>query len=191
MGAGARALGAKGPEMWKEGGEPLSGNTGQRGAGLASFTPSLVLSPLAPCLAPTTQPTPHTPKRGFQSPAGTTPILPWTTPTLPFISFPQKSLGRAPPGQGPPRGLPTAAQFPGLHCYHSCPRASRGTAGMPLPQSVPAQRMASSWCCPTAPGSLPRKAAASDRLSTWTPPAPSLAHPRTCAWCCPPHPSQG
>ena len=110
MGAGARALGAKGPEMWKEGGEPLSGNTGQRGAGLASFTPSLVLSPLAPCLAPTTQPTPHTPKRGFQSPAGTTPILPWTTPTLPFISFSQRSLGRAPPGQGPPRGLPTAAQ---------------------------------------------------------------------------------
>ena len=138
MGAGARALGAKGPEMWKEGGEPLSGNTGQRGAGLASFTPSLVLSPLAPCLAPTTQPTPHTPKRGFQSPAGTTPILPWTTPTLPFISFPQRSLGRA----SRPRPTQRAA--------HSCP-VPRAALLPFLPTSIQRNRgHATSTVCPSA-----------------------------------------
>lgn len=155
--------------MCKEGGEPLNGNTGQRGANLASFTPSLVLGPLAPCLAPTTQPTP---------------LPPSSHPSIHFLSA-EKSWPHVSRPRRTQRAAPQLPSWaPGLSCYHSCPRASRGTAGMPLPPSVPVQRTASSWCCPIAPGSLPRRAAASDSVSTWTRPYPtptprhSLAHPQ-------------
>lgn len=172
---GPRVL--RGQKCGRKEGSPLSGNTGQRGAGLASFTLPWYLAPWPLAWHRELSP-PHTP------PSEASSRQQGPLPSSHSLPVPRGVLAARLQAKAHLQGCPQLpSRPPGLRCYHSCPRASRGTAGMPLPLSVPAQRMASSWCCPTAPGSLPRRAAASDRVSTWirpphhpqpsTPPAPA------------------